>query len=423
MSASDKIRTDLKGEAWLEAASLQRVFDALEVHGTARVAGGAVRDGLLGRPVDDVDIATTLTPEQVEDILGQAGIKTVPTGLDHGTVTAVAGDAETDVYEVTTLRIDVETDGRRAKVAYTDDWSADAGRRDFTMNALYCDRDGELFDPLGGYGDLAQRYVRFAGEAARRIEEDYLRILRFFRFNAVFGGGTFDADGLRACEAGRSGLDGLSRERVHQELFKLLPAPGAVATVKVMAEHYILEHILPGSFDIDRFERTCSIEAGLHRSADALLRLAGLVLHDRSDVAPLRDSLKLTNLQTQRLEKLMADRPVLSPDLGEASLKRALYSLGEAAYDDIAIHDWSASGAAAHDAGWTAVVKLPETWSPPAFPLKGVDLLRLGVAPGPSVGAILSEVEDWWVAQGFPEDETSLRARLETAIAGCDKTQ
>ena len=423
MSVSDTIRTDLKGEAWLEAASLQRVFDALEALGTARVAGGAVRDGLLCRPVEDVDVATTLTPEQVMDVLGSAGIKTIPTGLDHGTITAVAGDAEADVYEVTTLRVDVETDGRRAKVAYTDDWRADAGRRDFTMNALYCDRDGVLFDPLGGYDDLAQKYVRFAGEAERRIEEDYLRILRFFRFNAVFGGGTFDAEGLRACEAGRSGLDGLSRERVHQELFKLLPAPGALATVKVMAEHHILEHILPGVLEIARFERTCAIEMELHRAPDALLRLAALAVRSRGDVAPLRDGLKLTNVETQQLEKLTSDRPVLSPDLGEASLRRALYALGEATYDDIAIYDWSASGAGVPDEAWQALVKLPETWSPPVFPLKGADLLKLGVAPGPGVGAILRDVENWWVAQGFPADETSLRARLETAIADCDKTQ
>ncbi len=423
MSVADTTRKDLKGEAWLEAASLQRLFDALETRGAARVAGGAVRDGLLGRPVADVDVATTLAPDEVIDTLKEHGIKTFPTGLEHGTITAVAGEAEADVYQVTTLRVDVETDGRRAKVAFTDDWAADAGRRDFTMNALYCDRDGSLFDPLGGYADLVRRAVRFAGDAGQRIEEDYLRILRFFRFNAVFGGDAFDAEGLLACEQRRSGLDALSRERIHQELFKLLAAPGALATVKVMGDRGIIEHIVPGPCDIARFERTCSIEEELQRGPDALLRLASLALRDRYDASRLRDGLKLANSQADRLEALTGDRPALSPDLPEASVKEALYAMGTPAFEDAALYDWSGSDARENDRRWSRMLALPQSWTPPKFPLRGADLTKRGVAPGPRVGAILREVEAWWVTAGFPADETSLLAYLETAIADCDKAQ
>ncbi len=423
MHTDDTIRTDLKGAAWLEAASLQRVFDALETRGAARVAGGAVRDGLLGRPVDDVDVATTLAPSEVVEVLGEGGIKTIPTGLDHGTITAVAGDGEADVYQVTTLRVDVETDGRRAKVAFTDDWAADAGRRDFTMNALYCDRGGALFDPLGGYDDLSRGFVRFAGEARERIEEDYLRILRFFRFNAVFGGDRFDAEGLRACEECRAGLDSLSRERVHEELFKLLPAPGALATVKVMADSGILEHVLPGTFDVGRFERICAIEDGTGRSPDGLLRLASLVLRKAGDADLLRGGLKLTNVQSDRLAGLEAKSSAVDPDLTEPARREALYRSGLPAFEDAVLFNWAASGADADDGRWKDLLALGRSWAVPRFPLRGSDLLALGVTPGPQIGDILDRVEAWWVGQGFPEDETSLRAHLETVIAACDKDQ
>jgi poly(A) polymerase len=421
MSMGDRIRTDLQGEAWLEAASLQRVFDALETRGAARVAGGAVRDGLLGRPVADVDVATTLAPDAVIEVLRQSGIKTIPTGLDHGTVTAVAGDAQSDIYQVTTLRVDVETDGRHAKVAFTDDWAADAGRRDFTMNALYCDRVGALFDPLGGYEDLAAGLVRFAGEARQRIEEDYLRILRFFRFNAVFGDGRIDAAGLRACEDLRTGLDTLSRERIHQELIKLLAAPGAPATVKVMAENGILAHVLPARANVSRFAALCDIEDAVRPAPDALLRLAALALRRGDRVDRLRDGLKLTNAQTGRLAPLAAERPDMTPGLPVTVRRQMLYRMGASAFEDAVLFDWSASGATADDAGWAELLALMRSWTPPEFPLRGSDLLARGIAAGPLIGTILDRVEDWWVAEGFPDSETSLRAHLESVIADCDK--
>jgi len=415
-SRHSPVKTKLKGEGWLEARALQRLFDALEPHGSARVAGGAVRDALLGRPVADVDIATDIQPGDVIAILKKAGIKTIPTGLDHGTVTAVAGHGEAEVYQITTLRLDVETDGRRAKVAFTDDWSADAGRRDLTMNALYCDRHGELFDPLGGYEDLRAGRVRFVGNASRRIEEDYLRILRFFRFNAVFGHAEFDQQGLEACVAHRQGLDRLSGERIHQEMFKLLPAPGAVATIGAMADSGILEHVVQLRFDVSRFARMCAIEAQCGRTADPLLRLAALALHQRDDARLLREHLVLTNAQSVRLEALVADRPVFDPQMVQPELKRILYRLGAAAFADMALFDWAASPAACDDPAWVGVVALASDWQLPTFPLGGADVLSLGIERGPRVGKILHAVETWWIEADFPMDETLLRDHLESVL-------
>lgn len=411
-----QVKTSLKGEDWLQAAALQKLFGVLEAHGQARVAGGAVRDALLGRPVADVDVATTIPPEEVIRILTAAGIKAVPTGLEHGTVTAVAGPRESDVFQVTTLRLDVETDGRRAKVAFTGDWAADAGRRDLTMNALYCDRHGALFDPLGGYEDLKSGRVRFVGDAARRIEEDYLRILRFFRFNAVFGHTEFDADGLAACIGHREGIDRLSGERLHQEMFKLLPAPGAVATLGVMADSGILEHVIPAHRDIDRFARLCAIEAQCGRAPDTLLRLAALALGDSDDVARLREHLVLTNVQSARLTAVMADRVVLDAKLADPKLHEVLYRWGVPAYLDAALFDWAASKAGPDSREWAHIVQMPGEWQPPVFPLKGADVVAGGMERGPLVGEILHAVETWWIDAGFPDDETVVRDRLGSVL-------
>lgn len=412
----------MKGETWLEAHSLQRLFDALEPHGRARVAGGAVRDALLGRLVADVDIATDIQPADVTAILKQAGIKTVPTGLEHGTVTAVAGHGETDVYQITTLRLDIETDGRRAKVAFTDDWSADAGRRDLTMNALYCSRHGELFDPLGGFDDLRAGRVRFVGNASRRIEEDYLRILRFFRFNAVFGHAAFDTQGLAACVAHRQGLDRLSGERIHQEMFKLLPAQGAVATIGAMEDSGILEHVIPVHCDVARFTRMCAIEARCGQAADGLLRLAGLALQQPDDALRLRKKLMLTNAQLARLEALVADRPAFDKRIAQPKLKETLYRLGAATFIDMALFDWAASNAQPDDSAWADIVRRALNWQPPEFPLGGADVMSHGIERGPRVGEILHAVETWWIAAGFPNDETLVRDELKSVLKKHHKT-
>ncbi len=414
MTSHPSQHVELGAETWLTAGSLQRVFDALETSGSARVAGGAVRDALLGRPVSDVDIATTLPPKQVVQCLDGAGIKSVPTGISHGTVTAVVGDGEADVYQITTLRLDIETDGRRSKVAFTDDWEADASRRDFTMNALFCDRHGELYDPLGGYGDLLSGRVRFVGEPRVRIEEDYLRILRFFRFNAVLGDGSIDEAGLEACIALKEGLKRLSRERIRQEMFRLLVAGAAVSIITTMERHRILAQILPSPANLKRLSRLCEIEAGNGFEPDALLRLAALGLASPGDVDVLRERFVLSNDETGRLAAL--DLTYRYMDVEEDDAKIRLYEMGAKAYRDDVLISWAGSSDDNHDARWNRMADLPQRWTAPVFPLSGADVLALGVEAGPQVGDALRKAEAWWVRQGFPEDETLLRCYLASLI-------
>ena len=411
----------LRDRDWLRAPELQRVLNVLGAHGDARVAGGAVRDALLGRPVSDVDVATELAPGNVVQVLEDAGIKTVPTGIDHGTITAVVGAGAAAVtYEVTTLRVDVETYGRHAKVAFTDDWGADAGRRDFTMNALYCDREGRILDPLGGYHDLIARRVRFAGDAAARIQEDYLRILRFFRFHAVFGWVEADDEGLEACTAHRGGLDGLSGERINQELFKLLPAPGAVEVIDLMAARDVLSHVVPTPANVARFTRMCAIEAACGRQPDGLLRLAALGLGGTGDIAALRQRLVLTNVQTERLERIAASAPRFGSDMPEARRREALYRLGASDFQDAVLFAWASADVSPDDGDWTDLLRLPEHWTPPDLPVSGADVVAHGVSPGPLVGEVLRGFERWWIDQGFPQEAEMIRRGIEQAVKSAD---
>ena len=283
----------LKDAAWLQQAETKRVFAALAGPGIeTRAVGGAVRNTLLGLPVAEVDLATTALPETVIALARGADLKAVPTGIEHGTVTVVANGVP---FEVTTLRRDVETFGRHATVAFTEDWQEDARRRDFTLNALYAGSDGELFDPLGGYADLAAGRVRFIGDAEARIKEDYLRILRFFRFNAYYGKGPLDAAGLAACVQLRAGLDQLSAERVAGELRKLLVAPQAVRAVEALFDYGLLTQLLGGVPRLLRFARLVAAEEALGLPPDAALRLAALAVFVKEDAERLAARLRLSN--------------------------------------------------------------------------------------------------------------------------------
>lgn len=412
MSGSNQIEADLSGADWLAAQPLQKLFDVLEAGGEARVAGGAVRDALLGRPVTDVDIATTLRPEEVMERLAGAGFKAVPTGIRHGTVTAVMDEG--GAYEVTTLREDVETDGRHATVAFTSNWAADAGRRDFTMNALYCDRKGALFDPLGGYPDLAQGRVRFVGDAARRIEEDYLRILRFFRFQAVLGRAAIDAEGLEACVAHKDGLVRLSRERVRQEFVRLVVAPGAVAVLSAMEERGILAVCISFEASLSRFERLCRIEEQLGLDADPIRRLAALLPGGLSDVPRMRDELVLTGAEAAHLAALRPEG--IAPEWTPAAADAALYRMGVPVFVDSVLLGWAA--AENHEAAYRHLAERARTWKVPRFPLGGQDAVNLGVEPGPRVGRLLRQVEEWWIDEGFPEDRDRVMRQLTRLCEG-----
>ena len=295
----------LKDAEWLKRPETARVFAALEESGVeTRAVGGAVRDTLLGLPVSEIDLATTARPDQVMALARTAGLKAVPTGIEHGTVTVIANGVP---FEVTTLRRDVETFGRHATIAFTEDWEEDARRRDFTLNALYAGSDGAVFDPLGGYADLVAGRVRFIGDAEARIKEDYLRILRFFRFNAYYGKGPFDPEGLQAAVRLRAGLDQLSAERVAAEFRRLLVAPQAMRAVEALFDYGLLSGLLGSVPRLERFKRLIAIEEMLGLVPDAMVRLAALAVFVEEDAERLAARLRLSNAEQAVLALGAAD--------------------------------------------------------------------------------------------------------------------
>jgi len=393
----------LAGAGWRRDPGLAKVFDALEAAGgEARVVGGGVRDSLLGRPTADLDLGTTLTPDRVVGALEAAGLKAVPTGIAHGTVTAVADHAG---YEVTTLRRDVATDGRHAEVAFSLDWREDAARRDFTINAMSADRAGRLYDYFGGADDLAARRVRFVGDAGERVREDYLRILRFFRFHAWYAAGPPDAAGLAAARAGVDGLARVSAERVRQELVRLLAAPDPTPTVEAMVEAGVAEAVLG---ELPRpLAPLAVVEASAGAPPDPILRLAAL-----APSPGLAERLKLSRREAAALTGFIAEDAPLGAD-GPAR-RRALYALGADAYRGRAMLAAAYGGEAAE---LPARLAEAAAWPAPAFPLKGRDLIEFGAEKGPELGRLLAELEAFWVAQDFASDRAALlleaRRRLE----------
>ena len=392
----------LKTAAWLREAELVRVFDVLAGTGaTSRVVGGAVRNTLLGLAVDDIDIATTATPQQVLDAATRANLGAFATGLQHGTVTLVATGHH---YEVTTLRKDVATDGRHATVAFTDDWHADASRRDFTVNALYCDPDGTLFDPLGGVADFAPVRIRFIGDARARIREDYLRILRFFRFSARYGDGAVDAEGLAACGAERDGLKRVSAERIRTEFLKLLATRRAAEMCRTLQAHGFLVALLGMAPSTSRLGRLIDIETSSGRPADPVLRLAGLTMTPGSDAERLAQRLRLSNVERGRLQTIAADLAQFRALPSDSTAKKVIYQRGEAVFRDLLLVAWAASNVATDDAGWRRCLAIADTWTRPVLPVNGRDVLALGVPGGALVGRLLDEIETWWINRDFVPD-------------------
>jgi poly(A) polymerase len=395
---------------WLKEGALPRLLAVLGGDGEeARVVGGAVRNALLGEPVAEHDVATTAVPDEVVRRVTAAGFKAVPTGIAHGTVTVViAGEP----FEVTTLRQDVETYGRHAKVAFGRDWEGDAHRRDFTINALSVTADGTVHDYTGGLADLAARRVRFIGDARTRIEEDYLRILRFFRFHAAYGHGDPDRAGLHACIEGRAGLDQLSRERVRMEMMKLLVAARATPTLVVMSEVGLLMRVLGGVPYLAAFEMMAKAERAAGLAPDAARRLGALGVAIPEDAERLWLRLRLTNAEHARLAAMGAEWRGLSPAQGEQAARGALYRLKPEHYVDCALLAWARSQASAHDEAWRGFVALPRRWTAPAFPLKAADFIARGVEKGPALGAAMRAAEAAWVEAGFPNDAEALKQIL-----------
>jgi poly(A) polymerase len=405
--------TKLAPQPWIEEPSTRILLEALAQAGiAARFVGGSVRDALLGEPVGgpiaDIDLATPARPEEVAAALAKAGIKVVPTGIAHGTITALVPPRH---YEITTLRRDVETDGRRARVAFDVDWAEDAARRDFTINAIYLDPDGTVHDPVGGLADLKAHRVRFVGEPATRIAEDVLRVLRYYRFAARFGDGKGDRAARAACRAAVPLLPKLSAERVAQELTRLLGVANPVPVLRMMDEDRVLAAILPEATRLDPLARLIAIAP----EPDPLRRLAALVAVDAVGAAGLAARLHLPNAWRDRLVGLAPPWP-LDPAGDTRGQRRALYRLGAERYRDFALLIAAEGGV---DAPRLAeLLALAGGWTPPAFPLAGRDVTGLGIQPGPRIGELLADVRDWWEAGDFAADRAACLEKLKKLAAG-----
>ena len=408
---------------WMTAAPTRSLLAALGAGGASvRFVGGCVRDALLGLRPADIDIATPETPDQVIRRLEKARLKAVLTGIEHGTVTAVVPPA---TFQITTLRRDVATDGRHATVAFGTDWAEDAARRDFTINALYADAGGQLFDFTGGRADLAAGLVRFIGDPAQRVAEDYLRVLRFFRFHARFGKGAPDAASLAACADSVGGLERLSGERIRDELLKILILPNAAEALALMQQSGVLGAILPQArLDAAAFSRLVRLQLAVAAAGgadpDLWPRLA-LLLEGNTDADAVADRLKLSNAQRMRLAGLLSlpafDVRMLQDD---SVFRLALYRLGAERYRDALLLATARQAAEAEETKAVARAVATASWRRPVFPLRGADILAAGFAPGPTVSALLNEIESWWAEAGFVPDREACLRRLRDRVQFSD---
>jgi poly(A) polymerase len=392
---------------WLKSGPPARVLELLNGSGEeARVVGGAVRNALLKIPTGDIDIATTALPDEVIRRAKAAGIKSVPTGIDHGTVTLVV---DSTPFEVTTLRQDTETFGRKARVAFGRDWVVDAQRRDFTINGLSVDAAGVVHDHVGGLDDIAARRVRFIGDPDQRIAEDYLRVLRFFRIHAAFGAGEPDRAGYLACIRARAGLGALSAERVRMEMLKLVVAEGAAGAVAAMAEAGLLLSFLGGVTYTGPFAAMIAAERALQLKPDAIRRLGALAVAVTEDARRVATRLRLSNAETKALDS-MGHRWWRLAGMDEKRARRRLYRLGAERYRDRLMLAWARADGASDSAAWRELATLPERWRAPKFPLKAADFVARGIAEGPALGHVLTLAEDAWLAADFPLDRAALDA-------------
>lgn len=389
--------TVLADQPWLKASATRAVMAALEAvggPGCARFVGGCVRNALLDQPIDDIDIATTLRPEETDRAIRAAGLKAVPTGMAHGTVTAIS---ERMPFEITTLRRDVSTDGRNATVAFTDDWAEDAARRDFRLNAVYADAHGSVFDPTGrGVADARAGRIVFVGEAETRVREDYLRILRFFRFFAWYGRGRPDAAAMQACADLAPGMTRLSAERVSKELLKLLAAPEPLEAVEAMQATGVLDIVLPEHVGLARFS------ALLSQSPDGVLRLMALLPSDGAVLRAVSVRLRLSNAVRDRMTAAARAFSGVSLDMTDAEARAAVYRHGKPAFEDAV--SLRGADSVRREADVQRLMAVIQTWTAPTLPVSGRDLARLGVDQGPDTGRILKAFEADWIAADFPTE-------------------
>lgn len=406
--AADKV-------AFLNAKPLADVLAVLNGGGEeTRVVGGAVRNLMLGLPLTEIDLATTAAPKTVIDRVTAAGFKAVPTGIEHGTITVVADGKP---FEVTTLREDVETDGRHAVVRFGRDWKNDASRRDFTVNAMSLSASGTVHDYCGGFADVEARRVRFIGDPDQRIAEDYLRVLRFFRFFAAYGEGEIDRAGYLACARARDKLGALSRERIRAEIMKMLIARRAAVAMTAMADAGIYDRVFANAPELPALSRLALIEQSNAIAPDAVRRLAAVAVRFGEDAVSLRERLRLSNEEFRRLASMGDCWWRLTPSSGESYAKETLYRIGAEEYLDRALISFSRADVSLADQGWGALLSLPQRWTPPRFPLSADDFIRRGVEKSPKLGRALARAEAAWIAADFPWDEKALKKIVDEAIS------
>lgn len=393
-----------------------RLFDALKGGGAeVRFVGGCVRDAMLGREVKDIDVATDAEPPKVIELLGQQKIRAIPTGVEHGTITAVPTQRP---FEITTLRRDVETDGRHAEVRFTKDWAEDASRRDFTINALSADPDGTVYDYVDGIADLHAGRVRFIGDADQRIAEDGLRILRFFRFHATYSAMDPDSAALLACHEASSQVEKLSGERVWQELSRLLVVSKPGEVFELMEKARVLRLLLPVGRSTARLHALAALEDMVRVVPEPVRRLTALIQPDRQEASQIATRLRLSREETSRLDELSASRGESSAGMPDISIRRSLYALGVDMFRDLILLDWAdqiarePAVAAGNIVDWKATWDATKDWKAPEFPVSGEDIIAAGAPEGPDVGEILEDLEEWWVDQAFRPDRDECLDRL-----------
>jgi len=415
----------LPPQDWMQAESTRAVIAALTARGSeVRFVGGCVRDAVLRRPIRDIDIATHDPPEQVMILLEEAGIKAIPTGIAHGTVTAVTGKTH---FEITTLRCDVESFGRHARVEFTDDWTVDAARRDFTINAMFCRPDGMIFDPFDGLVDLGVGRVRFVGDAMQRIEEDVLRLLRYFRFHAHYGRPPADIEALAACRAQAHKLSGLSGERMCGEVMKLLQAPDPAGILLLMQGQQVLAHLLPEARDFGRLRVLCFLETrGLVHpgiGVDTLRRLAAVLDVDHAQAVAVARRLKLSSALTDRLVALAAPSQMPDTAMDAPAVRRLLHRIGGPRFRDLTLLAWARRKAvgdrtsAQENARWIALLDRADDWRPVQLPVHGQDLIDLGIPRGPLIGELLANMDQWWEEGDYRASREEALSRLRTLVA------
>jgi poly(A) polymerase len=370
-----------------------------------RFVGGCVRDFILGKVAQDIDLTTNARPERVMALLERAKIRAIPTGIDHGTVTAIISKKK---FEVTTLRRDVDTNGRHAIVQFGTDWAEDAARRDFTFNAMSMTPDGTLYDPFNGKEDLLEGRVRFVGDAPQRVREDVLRILRWFRFHAHYGKAHVDEAALSACKGFAFRLPDLSGERIRRELLLLLKAPNPLPSLKLMIETNVLDAVLGRGYSANLLKGLCKIERLLRLQPDSVLRLAALI-GNHSTVAPVVVRLFLSNLERNRLDRALAAEPALTPKASQEEQRTTIYKYGARQLKDRVLLAWSATPTEVTWKEWWHEI---ETFTPPKFPLKGKDLTALGIAESPLIGDLLRQVENWWISEAFAPDRNACLSQI-----------